>query len=89
MSTSTIHLSSLHQSLICQPAQCHLRIYQAPTTVFTSVDCIVDLKSGRSRVRIMLVTGFFLGRIIPVATLPGAERYRVSARNGQPGGSIL
>ena len=55
------------------------------------------LESRRSRVRIPLAPGFFrvesyqwLIKIgTPVATLPGAWCYRVSARTGRPGVSIL
>ena len=56
---------------------------------------MVKASSGRSRVRIPLATGFFSGHTIdlkigtPVATLPGAWRYRVSAGTGWPGVSIL
>ena len=51
------------------------------------------LESGRSRVPIPLAPGFFPGSShtsdlktgTPVATLPGAWRYRVSAGTGRPG----
>ena len=57
----------------------------------------VRLESERSRVRIPLVPGFFSGLShtsdlkigTPVATLPGAWRYRVSAGTGRRGVSIL
>ena len=56
----------------------------------------VRLESGRSRVRIPLATGFSgsshtsdLKIGTPVATLPGAWHYRVSAGTGRPGVSIL
>ena len=57
----------------------------------------VHLQSGRSRVRIPLAPGFFLGSShtsdlkigTPQATLPGAWRYRVSTGTGRPGVSIL
>ena len=57
----------------------------------------VRLESGRFRVRIPLAPGFFQGLShtsdlkigAPVATLPGAWRYRVSAGTGRPGVSIL
>ena len=55
------------------------------------------LESGRSRVRIPLAPRFFRGSShtsdlqigTPVATLPGAWCYRVSAGTGWPGVSIL
>ena len=57
----------------------------------------VRLESGRSRVRIPLAPGYFSGSShtsdfkigTPVATLPGAGRYRVSAGTGRPGVSAL
>ena len=57
----------------------------------------VRLESGRSRVRIPLARGFFSGSShtsdlkigTPVATLPGAWRYRVTAGTGWPGVSVL
>ena len=57
----------------------------------------VRLESGRSRVRIPLAPGFFRGSshtidlkiVTPVATLPGAWCYRVSAGTGRPGVSML
>ena len=71
-----------------------------PVTWYRLVDLVVKayrLDSGRSRVRIPLAPGFFRGsghtsdsKIgTPVATLPGAWRYRVSAGTGRPGVSIL
>ena len=58
---------------------------------------LARLESRRPGVRISLAIGFFRGRVIPetsklgtpVATLPGAWCYRVSAGTGQPGVSIL
>ena len=57
----------------------------------------VRLKNGRSGVQMPLATGFFSGSShtsdlkigTPLATLPGAWRYRVSAGTGRPGVSIL
>ena len=57
----------------------------------------VHLKSGRSRLRIPLAPGIFSGSshtsdfkiATPLATLPGAWHYRVSAGTGRPGVSIL
>ena len=57
---------------------------------------MVKASARRSRVRIQLAAGFFpsshtsdLKIGTPVATLPGAWHYRVSAGTGQPGVSIL
>ena len=55
----------------------------------------IRLESGRSGVRILLVTGISglsqsdLEIGTPVATLPGAWWYRIRAGTGQPGVSIL
>ena len=57
----------------------------------------VHLERGRARVQIPLAMRFFSGSShtsdfkigTPVATLPGAWHYRVSAGTGQPGVSIL
>ena len=57
----------------------------------------VHLKSGRSRLRIPHALGFLSGSshtsdfkiATPVATLPGAWHYRISAVTGRPGVSIL
>ena len=64
---------------------------------FSMMDRLVDLVSGRSRVRIPLAPGFLSGSShtgdfkigTPVATLPGAWHYRVGAGTGRPGVSIL
>ena len=63
--------------------------------MFSSQLC--DIERGRSRVRIPLASGSFLGSShtsdlnigTPEATLPGAWHYRVSAGTGWPGVSIL
>ena len=81
-STKTPFLQALY-SIWCKPS------YRRPSGKG------VRLKSGRSRVRIPLAPGFFRGRhtsdlqiSTPVATLPSAWRYRVSAGTGWPGVSI-
>ena len=57
----------------------------------------VHLKSGRSRIRIPIAPEILSGSshtsdfkiATPLATLPGAWHYRVSAGTGRPGVSIL